>query len=107
VVRRIDNANTSSGTAATTAVTIWSGSGGNVAINPDGSELFLNVRDGRMMRSTAFRTAASQAAANWVNIATTMFQRNSGNIRSLTCTPGGVLLTADNGGGSWRGYRAP
>jgi hypothetical protein len=107
VVRRLDTANTSSGTAATTAVTIWSGSGGNLAINPDGSELFLNVRDGRLMRSTAFRTAASQAAASWVNIATAMFQRNSGNIRSMTCTPGGVLLTADNGGGSWRGYRAP
>jgi hypothetical protein len=59
------------------------------------------------MRSTTFRTAASQAAANWVNVATPLYQRMTKNIRSLTCTVGGVILTADNGSGVWRGHRTP
>jgi hypothetical protein len=107
VLRRIDNASTTSGVSTTTAVTLWStgGTAGNIAVKPDGTELILNIRDGRLMRSTTFRTAGSQAASNWVDIATPLFQRNSGNIRSLAMTPSGIILTADNGGGTWRGRR--
>jgi hypothetical protein len=104
-VRRINNANSTTGTGATTTTTLWTGNAGNIAIRPDGSEMFVNIRDGRLMRSTLFRTAASQAAATWDDIATAVFRRLSGNIRSLAVTPGGVILTAENGSGAFRGVR--
>jgi hypothetical protein len=104
-VRRVNNASTSSGTGATTTTTIWTGNAGNIAVRADGAEMFINIRDGRLMHSTAFKTAASQAAASWVDIADNLFRRNSGNIRSLAVTPGGIVLTADNGSGALRGER--
>jgi hypothetical protein len=102
-VRRVNNASTSTGTGTTTTTTIWSGQAGNIALHPDGSAMFINVRDGRLMRSTAFRTAASQSAAAWVDVSSPFFRQSSGNIRSLAVTPGGVVLTADNGSGALRG----
>lgn len=105
-VRRVNNASTSSGTGSTTTTTIWSGQAGNIAVRADGDEMFINVRDGRLMRSTSFATAGSQAAAGWVDVSSDLVKAISGNIRSLVVTPGGVLLTADNGAGAIRGERA-
>jgi hypothetical protein len=102
VVRRINNANTA-GAGGATVVTLWTGSAGNLAINPDGSQLFVNIRDGRIMLCTNFRTAASQTAANWQNIASGIALTHSPNIRSMACLKGGVIMTADNGSGALRG----
>ena len=102
VVRRINNADTA-GAGGANVTTIWSGSAGNLAINPDGSQLFINIRDGRIMLSTAFRTAATQTAANWQNISSGVALTHSANIRSMACLPGGIILTADNGSGCLRG----
>jgi hypothetical protein len=104
-VRRVNNASTSTGTGTTTTTTLWTGSAGNIAVRADGAEMFINIRDGRLMHSTSFKTAASQAAASWVDQADNLFRRNSGNIRSLAVTPGGIVLTADNGSGALRGER--
>ena len=102
-VRRVNNASTSTGTGNTNTTTIWSGSGGNIAIKPDGSFMLINVRDGRLMKSTSFRTASNQSNAGWTNIANSLFQNHSGNIRSLTITKDGIIMTADNGSGAFRG----
>jgi hypothetical protein len=104
-VRRVNNASTSTGTGTTTTTTLWTGNAGNIAVRADGAEMFINIRDGRLMHSTNFKTAASQAAASWVDQADNLFRRNSGNIRSLAVTPSGVVLTADNGSGALRGER--
>jgi hypothetical protein len=103
-VRRVNNADTAASGAATTT-TLWSGNAGNVALNPNGSEMFINIRDGRIMRSTTFRAAASQAAAGWTDVATQLARKMSGNIRSMTVTRDGIILTAENGSGSLRGVR--
>jgi hypothetical protein len=105
-VRRINNADTTTGTGTTTTTTLWTGNAGNIAVRADGAEMFINIRDGRLMRSTLHRTAASQVAAAWADVATQLFRRNSANIRSLAVTPDGTILTADNGSGVFRGVRS-
>lgn len=103
-VKRINNANTAAAGGAT-VTTIFSPNADCIAINPDGSEMFVHRSDGTCWRSTTFRTAAGFVASNWVDQSSDLFRRLSKGIRSMAVLAGGIVMTADNGNGAFRGVR--
>jgi hypothetical protein len=105
VLKRIDNVRNAASGADLTVTTLWGSGGeaGNVAIQADGSQMVLNIRNGQIMRTTNHLRATSQAGCSWADIANNLARAKTGNIRSIGITPAGFILTAENGSGSLRG----
>jgi len=108
-LKRINNVRNAASGADLTVTTLWDsgGSAGNVAIQADGSQMVLNIRDGRLMRTTNHLRATSQAECSWADVANNLARAKTGNIRSIGITPAGVILTAENGAGCLRGVPIP
>ncbi len=95
-VKRITNAETSTGTSATAVSNISSvGNAGPIVISKTG-QLFVHDRGGQQLVESADPRASSPS---FVKVSDSFYGENNGNIRSMAIGLNGYIYTADNGQG--------